>query len=129
MNPQEETNDEKDIDTQEDTSAQTQSILHQSNKVIIIGVSVAVVAVIAIFLFIILKPIPAAEIESPAAEVSTESDKSESITVDSGEVEEVEIEVADVIDEAISNPVESIPDINPADKTNPFANTYKNPFE
>ncbi|MFT4537469.1 MAG: hypothetical protein ACI9P5_004854, partial [Saprospiraceae bacterium] len=55
MNPQEETNDEKDIDTQEDTSAQTQSILHQSNKVIIIGVSVAVVAVIAIFLFIILK--------------------------------------------------------------------------
>lgn len=76
------------------------------NKKILIAISILVVAAIAVTAYFVLRSKP------ETSPIKTVSDVQKLIEIN-----------------PISNPLEKKPELNPIEKTNPFKDAYKNPFE
>lgn len=79
------------------------------NKKILIAASVLIAVAIAMTVYFVLRPKPP---KSEAPPIKTVSDVQKLIEIN-----------------PISNPLEKKPELNPVEKTNPFKDAYKNPFE
>lgn len=98
-------------DLQEEHTANKKVTVHK--KLIIAVIVIVVLSVVVGLLLFLLKDTDQTT-EEPVAET---------------EIEQVNTEVADSIEEVSVNPIDEAPNLNPTQNTNPFEDSYTNPFE
>jgi flagellar basal body-associated protein FliL len=102
--------------------------MDKKNTLIIISSLIGLI-IIAFILFVFLFSLNKKTAPTGKLPTAKESTQTTQITIPETETDISETATQGVLPEINTNPLEEKPDLNPADKTNPFKEVTTNPFE